>query len=88
MNLTQSTNDQLMATAAHRYCLGRRSYIVSACIEWIKDTWADFSEGTRDVMIRETGHALEHGEAGDGCDFRMWRAALNWMEGDRENINA
>ena len=36
IEITADTNDQLMAMAAHRYCLGRRSYIVGACIEWIQ----------------------------------------------------
>ena len=54
MKLTQSTNDQLMATAAHRYCLGRKSYIVGSCQEWIRDTWDQFSDNTKQVMVRDT----------------------------------
>ena len=37
--MTGSLNDQLMAMAAVRYCLGRSSYIVGACVEWVRENW-------------------------------------------------
>jgi len=57
-------NDQLMAMAAHGYCLGRRSYIVGACLEWLCETWEQFSLNTRRVMVRDTIEALMDDLAG------------------------
>lgn len=79
MILSQSTNDQLMAMAAHRYCLGRASYIVGACIQWIPATWGQMSEGTRKNMIRDTQEALDKGYAGMEMDRRDWTSCLGWM---------
>lgn len=74
MNPLHGTNGQLMAMAAHRYCLGRRSYIVGACIEWLEAWWGEFDENTRRVIVRDTVEALQDHEAGDDTDFAAWKA--------------
>jgi len=51
-------NDQLMALAAFRYCLGRQSYIVSACPQWLRDTWGQFDRNTRQVVVCDIIEAL------------------------------
>ena len=53
MKITSSLNDQLMACAAYRYCLGRRSYIVSSCIEWLEEHFDQFDENSSRVCIRD-----------------------------------
>jgi hypothetical protein len=58
MNLTNSLNDQLMAMAAYRYCLGRSSYIVSSCFEWLEKTWDQFDRNTKRVFLRDVVEAL------------------------------
>lgn len=65
-------NDQLMATAAHRYCLGRMSYIVSSCQEWIGRTWVEFESNTRIVMLRDTLEAIPDNNLGMEMDKRGW----------------
>lgn len=57
-------NSQLMAIAAHRYCLGRQSYIVGACIDWIRQHHTHFERNTIRVIVRETVDALREGRAG------------------------
>lgn len=59
-----STNDQLMCMAAFRYCLGRQSYIVGSCIDWLHDTWNQFEINTKFVILRDTIEALMDGQAG------------------------
>ena len=54
MQITESINDQLMCTAAHRYCLGRQSYIVGSCQEWLHEHWLQFSSQTQSTMVRDT----------------------------------
>ena len=72
------TNGQLMVTAAHRYCLGRRSYIVGACIDWLRAYWADFEPNTRNVIVRDTLEALADDLAGDACDKAGWEGFAAW----------
>jgi hypothetical protein len=74
----ENQNDQLMAMAAHRYCLGRQSYIVGACEEWLFATWKDISEGGRLVILRDTAQALMRGAAGSAYDAERWLRFLEW----------
>jgi len=73
MKISEGTNSQLMVTAAHRYCLGRRSYIVGSCIDWIKIHWDEFTIHTKLILLRDTIEALHRNEAGDECDARGWK---------------
>lgn len=72
------TDGQLMVMAAHRYCLGRRSYIVGSCIDWLRAYWADFEPNTRNVIVRDTLEALMDGCAGDACDKAGWEGFAAW----------
>ena len=71
--------DQLMALAAFRYCLQRRSYIVGACHDWVRNTWGEFTLSTRNVMIRDLAEGLERGTVGDDLSALSWRELLDWM---------
>lgn len=74
----EGTNGQLMVMAAHRYCLGRQSYIVPSCIEWLRLWWPKFESNTRKVMIRDTVEALQDRMAGSEYDSRSWKAFAEW----------
>lgn len=79
MELTNSTDDQLMATAAHRYCLGRRTYIVGSCLSWLRATWPQFTGNTKQIIVRDTVDAIEGGCAGSRTiDEPGWRAFVAW----------
>lgn len=70
-------NDQLMVMAAHRYCLGRASYIPGACMEWIFATWGQFSPNTQNVMLRDT--LIELGRWPDMAYADEWRICARRM---------
>lgn len=72
------TNGQLMIMSAHRYCLGRRTYIVSACVEWLTNNWDVCETNTRNVIVRDTLQALMRDEAGDSCDYDDWKRFAQW----------
>ena len=72
MIITASTNDQLMVMAAHRYCLGRSSYIVGACIDWLTDHWKQISISTQNIIFRDTIQAILNNHAGMDLDKRCW----------------
>lgn len=74
----ENINDQLMVMAAHRYCLGRRSYIVGACIQWAVETWEQMEENTQNVLLRDTAEALMDNCAGSSCDIKEWKMLLQW----------
>lgn len=68
------TNNMLMVTAAHRYCLGRETYIVGSCIEWLTEIWWIIDKNTQNVIMRDTIAALMDGEAGSPyIDEPAWR---------------
>lgn len=76
----ESLDDQLMAIAAHRYCLGRSSYIVGSCLDWIRATWPQMEPNTQFVMLRDTVEALMDDRAGsDVIDVPGWTAVALWM---------
>lgn len=50
--------DDLMATAAVRYCLGRSSYIVGDCVDWLLRYWDAFAPNTREVIRRDIDAAF------------------------------
>jgi len=70
--------EELMNVAAFRYCLGRSSYIVGACIDWLKRYWKDFSKNTQSVILRDLVEALQDGMVGMEMDDNAWRAFAYW----------
>lgn len=63
----------LMVTAAHRYCLGRKTYIVSECVDWLLYNWNMFNKHTKNLIVKETQEAIERNRAGDPCDVECWQ---------------
>jgi hypothetical protein len=76
-------NGQLMAIAAHRYCLGRQTYIVSCCVEWLKAWWRMVDHDTRNVILRDTAEALARNEAGAPMDAQDWQGFLDWAKNEK-----
>ena len=72
------TTGQLMVMAAHRYCLGRQSYIVGACIEWLRAWWPSFEKNTQNVIVRDTVEALMEKIAGSEYDEKEWKYFAEW----------
>ena len=83
--------DDLMAIAAVRYCLGRQSYIVGDCVDWLIRWWPHLAEGCRKVIARDVNEAFakddEARECGDtyrplgmDMDRQQWeRARALWL---------
>jgi hypothetical protein len=70
-----------MVTAAHRYCLGRQTYIVGACVAWLQRWWPHFTNHTRCIIVRDTIAALQEGDAGADCDAKDWKRFAEWAWG-------
>lgn len=61
----------LMAIAAVRYCLGRMSYIVGDCCDWLVWQWSNIEESARNTIQRDVEEAFERDnearERGEEC---------------------
>ena len=76
----------LMALAAVRYCLGRMSYIVGDCCDWLRAVWPDIQPSTRTTIARDIEEAIkrddesraepgrEHHPLGMEMDRSQWLA--------------
>lgn len=75
--------DDLMALAAVRYCLGRASYIVGDCVDWLYEQWPALDENVRTVIARDVDQALREGRVGMDMDREQWeRARKLWAGAD------
>lgn len=64
----------LMASAAFRYCLGRRTYIVGSCVDWIISNWEKFPENVKNLIERELEEAF-----GEDDKERLHIANPDWL---------
>jgi hypothetical protein len=48
----------LMSMAAFRYCLGRMTYIVTECVDWIIPNWDNFHPSIRVLIELELEEAF------------------------------
>ena len=83
--------DDLMALAAVRYCLGRSSYIVGDCVDWLITQWPNLSDSIKRVIARDVDEAFErddearadgreHKPLGWDCDRAYWtKARALWV---------
>lgn len=79
MQLTQGTNDQFMALAGIRYCLGRMTYAADIGQEWLKEHWSQLNTNTQGTIVRDLVMALMDGEAGSPTiDAPRWREVAQW----------
>jgi hypothetical protein len=83
---------ELMVVAAFRYCLGRQSYIVSDCVEWLLTILPRLSPGTLRTLRRDLDEEYRRADQGVAyalgadMDRREWdrlRQALMTMEDSR-----
>ena len=83
--------DDLMATAAFRYCCGRRTYIIRDCVDWLLDQWPTFSDTAKAIIRSDLEDAFARDDAdrergsdykalGHDCDRKEWERVRNlWM---------
>lgn len=85
-------HDHLMVIAATRYCLGRMSYIVSDCADWLIKIWPRLDKSTKTIIkrdiedeFRRDNKAREDGGTyrplGMDCDRKQWeRVRALWRD--------
>mgnify|MGYP003441886102 FL=1 len=81
----------LMAVAAVRYCLGRMSYIVGDCADWLCEQWPNIEPKMRIVIERDIREAVkrdtesreggrEHHPLGMDMDREQWMRMLAMID--------
>lgn len=80
--------DQFMIVAAFRYCLGRQTYIVHECADWLLAHWGSIEQPVRSLIQRELERAFESDDKaravdaqgckplGWDCDRQQWERVL------------
>lgn len=73
--------DHLMVVAAVRYCIGRMTYIVGDCADWIIANWKDWPESTQASIKRDIEEAFDSDDKAreEGRDYKP----LGW-DSDRK----
>lgn len=79
-----------MVLAAFRYCVGRRTYIVRECVEWLFVNWPEFSDSIKELIKKELEELFDQDDLyrngggdyralGDDCDRWEWeRVRAMW----------
>lgn len=91
--------DDLMAIAAFRYCLGRQSYIVGDCAEWLQHQWTNIAPNARHVIERDLREAIarddqsrqdrtDHHPLGMDMDRAVWLNVLAMIEAHKAPAGA
>ena len=73
----------LMAVAAARYCIGRATYIVGDCADWLAEQWSNIGPNARAAIQNDIEEAFkrddedradgrEHKALGWDCDRQQW----------------
>lgn len=70
-----------IAICALRYCYGRRTYMPSLVIEWVKANWEALPPNDQAIIKKDLAGELRAGRGmGDECDKREWEGFLAWLE--------
>jgi len=81
----------IMAIAAFRYCLGRSTYIVGDCADWLIGQWHNICEGAQNVIRRDLDEAFKTDDddrndgsnyltLGHDCDRKEWERVREFIK--------
>ena len=81
----------IMAVAAVRYCMGRSSYIVGDCADWLKENWQEISDRAKQTITRDLRNALDqddhdritkqaHNHLGHDMDKAIWLDVMVFIQ--------
>ena len=75
-------HSQVMAVAAFRYCIRRRTFMVKMCVAWLTENWPGVEAGGRLTILKEIREALDADWDTDDEDVRrQWESFLKEHEG-------
>ena len=71
-----------MVLWAFRYCLGRQSYAVGDCADYLIAYWSHIDGVTQKLIRHEIEEALKNGNYGMEIDKRTWENVLDSIPGE------
>jgi len=75
-----------IAIWAFRYCLGRASYAVGDCIDWLRSVWNRLQPNTRTVILRDIQEAVDRNEVGIKPYRMAWLRFAKEMQAETSDI--
>jgi hypothetical protein len=67
---------ELILLAAFRYALGRKTYMVSAVVDYFLDEWESIDTKLIIQIQKEIKQAIDSGNAGMDMDVEQWEKLL------------
>ena len=79
--------DHNVAIWATRYCLGRMTYDVGQCVEWLIHVWPDLRKDVRAIIQRDIEEAFaEDARARDGLPGNSKRLGMDMDRREWERV--
>lgn len=75
-----SLDEEILLACAFRYCLGRRTYVVSSCVSELKKKYHLLGDHFKERTMKEIDEADFEENLGDSFDAREWRTIRNLMD--------
>lgn len=86
-----NTNQQMVICAV-RYCIGRMTYVVSDCADWLIKIWPDLDNNVKNTIINDIESAFvsdnfdrangkKYKELGHDCDRAQWERVRRLWSG-------
>lgn len=72
-------NDRLMLICALRYALGRKTYITSVAVDWIKEYHHLMNDRDKAIFIDDIDYHIETDSAGDSVDIDNWLMVRDFL---------
>lgn len=70
-----------IALCALRYCVGRRTYMPSLVIEWVKRHWHEIAANDHITIKEEIAEVISKNMfLGDDCDIQTWHSFYEWLQ--------
>jgi len=85
--------DEIMVISAFRYCVGRQTYVVPACADWLIDNWPMLGANTKAVIQLDLEKEFEKDDEarrreedykplGHDCDRKDWERVRALWKGE------
>ena len=75
-----------MAIAAVRYCLGRQTYIVSDCRDWLIEQWPNIKPSARAVIQRDIEESFARDDESREAGNSYRPLGMDWDREDWEKV--
>ena len=85
--------NEIMVLSAVRYCVGRQTYVVRVCADWLVDIWPMLGANTKAVIQRDLEMEFESDDnarmreanykpLGHDCDRKDWERVRALWKGE------